>query len=296
MHWPSDPTVRPPVVAGRFYPADPEQCQAQARSVVHPNPLAAKEKRWLGAIAPHAGWICSGAIAGQAIATLAQAGPVDVLVIFGAVHTPLPLQAGALDSHQRWALPGAHSDLARQAQERLAGCGDLFVTDGRFHAREHSIEVLLPLVRQAFGNTPILPVAVPVLELAEAIGRKTAQLLAQAQLRAAYLASTDLTHYGANYGFMPAGSGPAAMAWAKDNDRRLLALIEELAADKIIPEVRQSHNACGGGAVAALLGACREAGATSARVLEHATSYETLALISPQPATSAVGYAGVVVG
>ena len=60
--------------------------------------------RWIGAVVPHAGWICSGAIAGEAIGTLAAslgaagraagAGNVDVVVVFGAVHTPLPLECG----------------------------------------------------------------------------------------------------------------------------------------------------------------------------------------------------------
>ena len=48
--------------------------------------------------------------------------------------------------------------------------------------------------------------------------------------------------------------------------------------------------------IAAMLAACREHGATEARVLRHASSYETLADVHPQPPTNAVGYAGVIVG
>jgi AmmeMemoRadiSam system protein B len=55
-------------------------------------------------------------------------------------------------------------------------------------------------------------------------------------------------------------------------------------------------SACGGGAIAAMLAACRELGAMEARVLRHASSYETLRDVAPQPATNAVGYAAVVVG
>jgi len=57
-----------------------------------------------------------------------------------------------------------------------------------------------------------------------------------------------------------------------------------------------NFNACGGGAIAAMLSACRELGANEARVLHHANSYETLSVIDPQPPDNAVGYASVVVG
>jgi len=47
---------------------------------------------------------------------------------------------------------------------------------------------------------------------------------------------------------------------------------------------------------AAMLEACKVAGAGTAKILRHATSYETLAAVAPQPPTNAVGYAAVVVG
>ena len=62
-----------------------------------------------------------------------------------------------------------------------------------------------------------------------------------------------------------------------------------------MPEVRERANACGGGAIAAMLAACKEAGAASARVLRHTNSYETLAQVAPQPPVDAVGYAAVIV-
>src|SRR5436190_1368114 len=100
----SDPLVRPPAVAGRFYPADADQCRAMAGSYLNTSAVA-NERRWIGAIVPHAGWICSGAIAGEAIACLAQTARPDVVVIFGAVHTPLPIGPAALDTHRKWEVP-----------------------------------------------------------------------------------------------------------------------------------------------------------------------------------------------
>jgi AmmeMemoRadiSam system protein B len=61
--------------------------------------------------------------------------------------------------------------------------------------------------------------------------------------------------------------------------------------------VRDSCNACGGGAIAAMLAACRELGATTATVLRHTNSYETLLEhVAGHERDNAVGYASVVVG
>jgi len=292
---PSDANVRSPAVAGRFYPADQRQCQAEVKSYLYlPSPDA--EKKWFGAVVPHAGWICSGAVAGRAIATLAAQGKVDVVVIFGAVHTPIPIAYAALDSHSDWALPGGAAHVSAELQERLVQKGSLFTVDARMHSREHAIEVVVPIVQEAFHNIPIVPIEVPCLDVAELIGRKTAQAVVESSLRAVYLASSDLTHYGPNYGFTPAGVGAAAMEWTKENDRHLLRLISSLSADRIVPEVNHRYNACGAGAIAAMLAACKACGATTGKVLWHTNSYETLSRVAPQPPHNAVGYAAVVVG
>ena len=80
-----------------------------------------------------------------------------------------------------------------------------------------------------------------------------------------YLASSDLTHYGPSYRFTPAGVGEAALEWAKANDRRLLERVTDLAAEQVVPEARAHANACGAGAIAAMLAACRETGRDARR-------------------------------
>ena len=307
------PTVRPPAVAGSFYPADPLHCQRLARQLVYGTdapqanaPQAsvpgagAAARRLTGAIVPHAGWMASGAIAGESLRALAASldRPPEVVVVFGAVHTPVDLPVAALDSHGRWAVPGAETPVARELGGRLAGSSELFTVDDRFHAREHAVEVELPLIAAAWPAASVLPVEVPLVDDAEPIGRRAAEQVRAAGLesRAVFLASSDLTHYGPSYGFAPAGVGPHGLAWAKDNDRRLLDLVARFEVGRVVPEVRCRANACGGGAVAAMLSACRELGATAATVLRHVNSYETLATVAPQRPVDAVGYAAVVVG
>jgi hypothetical protein len=240
--------------------------------------------------------MCSGAIAGEAIATLAALAPADVVVVFGAVHTPIRLEQAALDPHAQWHVPTGNSTQPRELIAELAGSSSWFVTDERLHRAEHAVEVELPLIQAAWPGAQVLPIEVPLIDDAERIGQETAQRIGAAGQRAVYLASSDLTHYGPAYRFAPAGVGEQGLDWAKANDRRLLDLVSSLSIQRIVPEVKARMNACGGGAIAAMLAAARVNAATQARVLRHANSYETLRGLMATDPTNAVGYAGVIVG
>jgi AmmeMemoRadiSam system protein B len=291
-----------------FYPDDPGQCRAQAKAYTTLTASGLGEaagQNWIGGVVPHAGWICSGALAGQTIATLGSGGgKVDLVVVFGAIHTPIPTQLAVLDSFAKWDVPGDSCEIQNELRARLLGgaAPGSFMVDDRFHFREHAVEVELPLIRSVWPDAAILPVEVPAVDSAVQIGRATARLIAQTRQakagagRAVFLASSDLTHYGVNYGFMPAGIGLVGMQWAKQNDRPLIEKILKLQAEAIVPEVRAHLNACGAGAIAAMLAACKELGAGNARLLRHATSFETLANVAPQSPDNAVGYASIVVG
>ena len=292
--------VRTPAFAGTFYPADAAECMRLAESFVKPRPeLAdvARQKRWIGGIVPHAGWVCSASIAGHTISTLAiSAGRVDVVVVFGAVHSPRSLERAALDSHAAWQTPGTESALPVELERKLVESGESFVVDESFHEREHAVEVELPLIHAAFGNVIVLPIEVPLIDAAVEIGKATAIELAAANLKAVFLASSDLTHYGPAYRFAPAGIGSHGLQWALGNDRRLLDHVVRFEAEDVVAEVRRQANACGGGAIAAMMAACREYGASGGAVLSHANSYQTLANVAPQAPDNAVGYAAVVIG
>ena len=251
----------------------------------------------------------SGAIAGEAIGTLAAsrgnggepgAGAPQVVVVFGAVHTPVPLDRAALDAHQQWVVPGGTSDVPAELSGRLASDpSDFFAVDARFHAREHAVEVELPLVQRAWPGAWVLPIEVPLIAEAPQIGRQVARLVQALDLDAVYLASSDLTHYGPDFSFAPAGIGDDALEWARTNDRRLLDVVSAMAVEAVVPEVRANLNACGGGAIAAMLAACREHGAAAGdvAVLRHETSDDVLRRVAPaQRSDNAVGYAAVVVG
>jgi AmmeMemoRadiSam system protein B len=224
------PRVRQPAVAGTFYPADERECRSLANAFVRDGGMTVDVRDASGAIVPHAGWICSGAIAGQAIAALAKQAPdPDIVVVFGAVHTPLPIDIAALASHASWHEPAGDSAVAQDVSRRLTEAGELFAIDDRFHEREHAVEVELPLIQIAWPNARVLPIEVPLTDDAAAIGRRVAGEVHASGQRAVFLASSDLTHYGPAYGFAPAGVGVHGLAWAKENDRRLLDLVQDVA-------------------------------------------------------------------
>jgi AmmeMemoRadiSam system protein B len=236
-------------------------------------------------------------IAAESILSLAARQPnVDLVVIFGAIHTPIQVDRAVFDSHDHWAVPGGESAVTAPLRQELAAKSGLFVTDDRFHTREHAVEVELPLIQAAWPNAKILPVEIPPELSAVEMGKLVAQEISATGQSAVFLASSDLTHYGTNYRFTPAGVGQAAMAWMLDNDRRVLRVVTDMTPEKIVPEVRTHNNACGAGAIAAMMSACLERGATKALVLRHASSYQTLASVAPQPPDNAVGYAAVWIG
>jgi AmmeMemoRadiSam system protein B len=296
-------------VAGLFYPADAAECAAIAASLVREtaDPSASASgpgPAWRGGIVPHAGWVCSGAIAGETIGTIAASrraaglNDPDVVIIFGAVHTPLPLEVAVLATHGAWAVPGGTSEVPLELSGRLEAEGsELFGVDDRFHEREHAAEVELPLLQRAWPAAKVLPVEVPLIDQGVAIGQRTERAVERMGLDAVYLASSDLTHDGPADRFVPAGVGEDALNWAKGNDRRLLEVVTALQPERVVPEVRERFNACGGGSIAAMLAACGERGTMEARVLRHTNSYEVLKDVAPhQKPDNAVGYAAVVVG
>jgi AmmeMemoRadiSam system protein B len=193
-------------------------------------------------------------------------------------------------------VPGGSTALPGELESKLTESSPLFEFREEFHRQEHAVEVELPLIQQVWPKAQVLPIEVPLIDDAIEIGVRTARQIAAANFKPVFLASSDLTHYGPNYGFAPAGVGIGGIQWAMENDRRVLDLVSAYQAERIVDEVRNRLNACGGGAIAAMMAASREFGASEGRVIWQTNSYQTLADVAPQPPTNAVGYAAVVVG
>jgi AmmeMemoRadiSam system protein B len=276
--------LRPPAVAGRFYPAGEAECLRMLDEMLRPTLFEGKP---IGAVVPHAGWVYSGATAALGVAAVARAEP-ETVVIFGAVHT-MDRNDASVFSAGAWKTPLGSVPIDEELGRRVAGCQHV-VDDPAAHQAEHSIEVQLPLIQHLIGKSMILPISVRPGARAIEIGRAVAREVIESGRRAVFLASTDLTHYGPAFGFEPHGHGPEGIRWAKEvNDRRLVDLIANLDAAAVISEAATNHNACGSGAVAAGIAAALELGADRYVELEHITSADREFEAGVSPVTS-VGY------
>jgi len=280
--------------AGSFYEADPAGCRAEAARLLDsaepPEDLPAEV---YGGVVPHAGWMFSGAPAARTIRALASRGRLRRVVIFGADHWGLA-QGAAVYDRGGWLTPLGEVPVDEELASALLSSSRLLRADADAHAREHSIEVQLPLMRAACEDVRIVPINISPSPHAVEVGREVGAMLAERFPDAAVVGSTDLTHYGPQYGFTPGGVGAAGLEWARRNDQRILRLIEQLQDEQVISEAAAHQNACGAGAVAATIAACRQMGATRGVCLSYTTSADVLEQVYRTRSDDAVGYAAVV--
>jgi len=289
--------VRDPIVSGQFYPGRRDQCLRHVQECL-PKDLDASSlpAKLLGGIVPHAGWTYSGPTAARVFAALAARRTPATVVLFGADHARTT-RAAVMFGKGRWASPVGDVDVDDRLAERITSMTSIVADDPYAHENEHSIEVQIPFLRHFWPEAKIVPIIVAPTPTAVEVGKAVGRTLETYKTDAVVVGSTDLTHYGPNYGFAPRGIGPDALAWAKDvNDRRLIDLILKMDAEGVIPQAASDRSACGAGAIAATIAACRQLGAQQALLLEHTTSYEVARRMHDESATLAVGYAGIVFG
>ena len=282
--------VRQPARAGSFYPDSAAACKsllAEFSAAIDQPDLT--HRKLLGGIVPHAGWVYSGQVAAGVVSALAAADRPQTVVIFGAVHFHRG-QDACMYGEGCWETPLGRIDIDRHLAQRVLGHTDLICNQPTAHENEHSIEVQIPFIQTLMPHAKILPILVPPTAQAVQVGQAVAR--AAENTPVAFLGSTDLTHYGPNYGMTDHGGGPDGIAWAKTvNDRRMIDLMLNLQERQVVPEAARHRNACGSGAIAATIAAVKHLGADAATLLQHTNS----AVINPGPQTTdAVGYAGIV--
>jgi hypothetical protein len=273
-----------------FYTDSPERCRAWLDELLQGRAAPDEPARLVAALVPHAGWRFSGAAAAAAWAALRDRSEPRTIILFGAVHYP------GVDAHTAypggaWETPLGPVEVdGKLAADLAKACEPQLRLGEEAHDQEHSLEVQLPFIKRLFPKARILPIAAPPGLEAASLGERIGHFTKDQPVIA--VGSTDLTHYGERFLFAPRGSGPAAHAWMRENDQRLLTLVENLLERDIEIEVAAHHNACGPGAIAATLAFARAHGAERATVLTRTDSHE----VDPDGEFhTAVGYAGVVV-
>ncbi len=287
--------IRETVVAGHFYPADSETCLSDLRRMLGAAaPTWDASERVIGGLVPHAGWMCSGAVAAKVFQVVASARKPTVIVLFGGVHRHRGREA-ALFAGGRWETPIGPVQIDERLAERIQGHTNLIVEDPYAHQDEHSIEVQMPFIKHLFPEAKVVPLMVPPVSTADEVGQAVGRTLKAYGYDAAIIGTTDLTHYGPNYGFTPHGVGAKANAWAKEvNDRRFIELVCAMNSELIVAEAGEHKNACSSGAAAATVAATAVLGAREGVLLEHTSSSEVLGGRSKGDMADSVGYAAVV--
>jgi len=280
-------TIRKADFAGAWYPGNAGECEREINSFLSEKIKAPSIENPVGGIVPHAGWYFSGSIACNVIHSLKKNSPPDVFVIFGMhLHSNSPcyiMKEGA------WETPFGEIQIEKSLAEELAGKFSFNIETPDNFTQDNTIELQLPFIKYFFDNVKIIPIGVSPAKDSLEIGKAVVKIGSKLGLKINILGSTDLTHYGPNYGFVPKGTGQAAIDWVRnENDRKVIDAMTAMEPEVVITEALSNQNACCAGAAATAIAAAKELGAKQAEEIAYATSYDK------SPGDSFVGYVGVV--
>jgi len=280
--------VRPAIFGPQgWYPNDQAACRATLDG--YREAFDGKPSGALAGIVPHAGWVYSGRLAAWTVFALAEATP-EVVFLFGG-HMP-PGAGATCMPEGAFATPLGEIPVHRELAARLVERFDCRIEQPDRFEPDNTIELQLPIIKYTWPDTSLVAVQVPPDQDCLQLGAWAARAASDLSIPAVAIGSTDLTHYGANYGFHPRGAGPEAHAWSKrENDGPFIAHLLALEADQAVEHALKNHSACCPGAAASAVRFAAERGAKAGALIAHTTSHE----IEPRgEARMWVGYAGIV--
>ena len=184
--------VRPPAVAGTFYPADPHELAAMVRRELATAPPSEFGIAPHAIVAPHAGYVFSGPVAARAYARVAsRSDQVRRVVLLGPNHR-VPLRTIAVPGVDAFATPLGLVPLDRSTCDALTAHPAVEVDD-RAHAGEHGLEVHLPFLQEVLGDGwALVPMVVGQVEPG-AVAAVLHELWGGPETLV--VVSTDLSHY-----------------------------------------------------------------------------------------------------
>ena len=183
--------IRPPAVAGAFYPEAREILSRDLAALLEASPVSVDAAVPKALVAPHAGYVYSGPIAATAYARLAPArGRIRRVVLLGPAHR-VAVDGLALPGAMGLASPLGVVPIDREAVRSIS-CLPQVSESRAAHAREHSLEVHLPFLQTVLGTFAVVPLVV---------GRASAEQVADVLDRlwggdeTLIVISSDLSHY-----------------------------------------------------------------------------------------------------
>ena len=277
--------IREPAVAGAFYPMS----SSELRNTISKYPSNLEERRVVAAVVPHAGYQYSGKTAAKVYASIVPA--FNTVIIIGPNHHGT---GGISTDTGSWRTPLGIVPIDEEFVKQLTEDG-LVTIDSRAHVHEHSIEVQLPLLQHRFGDFRFVPITVNSSffdkENMKKLGNKIADVANRLERQALIIASSDFTHYGSNYGYVPFKANVSqTIKKIKDIDMEIAGYATRLMPEKLMEECRERGlTICGYGPIAAAVWAASKLGAKGGEVIDYSTSFE-----ASKDAASIVGYCGIV--
>jgi AmmeMemoRadiSam system protein B len=281
------PAVRTPAVAGRFYPGRAEDLLREVREFTSPSktPIETGRIDAIGCVAPHAGYIYCGGVAGAVYSRLKIP---ERCVILCPNHTgkgrPLAIMANTT-----WQTPlgevAADADMAARLLRRFPALEE----DSAAHRAEHAIEVQLPFLQASRPELKIVPIAIGTsdFDVLRGLGETLADVIAdhheedqkaERQAKVLIIASSDMNHYESD-------------TITRIKDHKAIARVLAMDARGLWEVVlNEDISMCGFGPTVVMLTAAKLLGATSATLVKYATSGDVSGDYE-----SVVGYAGIIV-
>lgn len=243
--------VRPAAVAGLFYPGSAAELRPMVEEYLRDGLQREPGYSPKAVVAPHAGFVYSGPVAGSAFCCFAgESETIRRVVLIGPAHR-LPVRGLALPGQSAFETPLGSVPVDQELVAKIADMPQVS-TNLEAHAPEHCLEVELPFLQIALGSFSVLPLLVSRVS-AEEIEEVLDQVWGGEETR--IVISSDLSHFL---------SYEAARELDRETAQRVVDLQEDL----------DDHCACGAVAIKGLLAAARRRGMT-ARLLDLRNSGDT---------------------
>ena len=265
--------TRRAVVAGQFYNGTEESLKAQVEEYIDQK---AKKEEVIGALAPHAGFMYSGEVAGAVYSRIIFP---DIFVILGPNHTGAGSPC-AIMTKGSWQTPLGEVEIDSDLASKILVNSKSLKEDERAHSYEHSIEVQLPFLQYLGKEFKFVPICLSHLDLETCrdIGKAIAKAIKEGKKKVAIVASSDLTHY-------------EPQEEANRKDKIALDAVIKLDPEKLVSKVEELRiSMCGVIPTTIMLMASKELGATKGELVKYMTSGDVIG-----DYRQVVGYGGALI-
>jgi len=294
--------MRKAIVAGRFYLSEASALNGQIESCFLgkygpgnlPRAFPVHEKKY-AIVVPHAGYSYSGQCAAWAYKALVEVKKSDLpetLVIIGPNHSGYGKAVFSLSLENFETPLGLAENDEKFGKQLIEESSPLVQEDELAHKHEHSLEIQIPFLQFAYKmmkkDFKIVPIVVSTIDYSQCaeIAKVIAKIAKEQKKKICVIASSDMTHYGISYGFVP---------FTRDVKQNLYALDKEMINKMTKMDSKQFHElaikstVCGLAPIVIAIESSKLLGAKKAQLLKYYTSGDIL-----NDYNNAVGYASVV--